>query len=236
MIARCVRLLMVLLCACGGSPNRSRPPTSHTKEPAPDAGALDSDHDGLCDSTEARLGTDPHAADTDGDGLPDVIEVGYGFNPIDAASPAPDQVGYLQAHPSAVLDFQVRVTVDGDGAGLSGILEPVGSIYSDDPVTVETFFAGANAVSADPLDGVRSVDAASAYFSSVLGRVRLAFSIRFEYPADAQGLSCGKAYKFRYGIKSDDGRTAGERPFLLVLSPDDQTGRSISYCLPRHCQ
>src|SRR5262249_6071933 len=31
----------------------------------------DSDHDGLTDLVEERMGTDPHNADTDGDGIPD---------------------------------------------------------------------------------------------------------------------------------------------------------------------
>jgi hypothetical protein len=45
----------------------------------------DSDHDGLTDLVEARLGTDPHRADTDGDGIPDSRDT----NPLIAGSPNP---------------------------------------------------------------------------------------------------------------------------------------------------
>ncbi len=45
---------------------------------------LDSDHDGLSDTIETQLGTDPHNSDTDTDGYPDGIEVKNGFNPLKA--------------------------------------------------------------------------------------------------------------------------------------------------------
>ena len=42
-------------------------------------GFKDSDGDGLFDSEEVSLGTDPYNPDSDGDGLPDAVEVGYGL-------------------------------------------------------------------------------------------------------------------------------------------------------------
>ena len=42
---------------------------------------MDADGDGLLDSEEADLGTDPGLADTDGDGFSDFDEVETGFNP-----------------------------------------------------------------------------------------------------------------------------------------------------------
>jgi hypothetical protein len=47
---------------------------------------LDSDQDGLSDSEERALSTDPNAADTDGDGYSDGAEVKSGYNPL---KPAP---------------------------------------------------------------------------------------------------------------------------------------------------
>lgn len=52
-----------------------------------DAGAADSDHDGLTDEEELALGTDPNNPDTDGDGFSDGVEVhfarlGANFNPL----------------------------------------------------------------------------------------------------------------------------------------------------------
>ena len=48
----------------------------------PDAADTDNDNDGLSDSLEATLGTDPLLADTDGDGLTDYEEVNWGGDPL----------------------------------------------------------------------------------------------------------------------------------------------------------
>ncbi len=55
--------------------------------PTPEGGTsssvdVDSDGDGLLDSEEAALGTDPNLADTDGDGFDDGQEVEDGTNPL----------------------------------------------------------------------------------------------------------------------------------------------------------
>ncbi|MFI5305767.1 MAG: hypothetical protein ACHQ53_00365 [Polyangiales bacterium] len=229
-----VWLATCVLCACSGTPSAASSAQRGARG-APDAGALDSDMDGLCDSTEEDLGTDPHAADTDGDGLPDLIEVGNAFDPTDPSSPAPDQLGYLQAQPDAVLDFPVRLTVTGDGQGLSGVFESISSIYADGGSAAD-YFVGAQAVSADPAGGVRTIDTTSAHFESVLGRARLAFSLRFQYPADGKTRTCARAYPYRYSVKADDSSTPAQRLELLLLTPDAQTGHNVKYCLPRTCQ
>lgn len=43
---------------------------------------VDSDHDGLSDELELKLGTDPQNPDTDGDGYTDGEEVANGYNPL----------------------------------------------------------------------------------------------------------------------------------------------------------
>ncbi len=50
----------------------------------PDA-MLDTDQDGLLDSVEKTIGTDPAAADTDMDGMDDAYESKQGTNPLDAS-------------------------------------------------------------------------------------------------------------------------------------------------------
>ena len=47
--------------------------------------AVDSDGDGLSDSEEALLGTDPNNADSDGDGISDGDEVANGTDPLTAS-------------------------------------------------------------------------------------------------------------------------------------------------------
>jgi hypothetical protein len=43
----------------------------------------DSDHDGLLDDFERKIGTDPYNPDTDGDGLMDPMELQYSMDPND---------------------------------------------------------------------------------------------------------------------------------------------------------
>jgi thermitase len=69
----------------------------------PDSTDADDDNDGLSDSLEASLGTDPLLADTDGDGLTDYEEVAWGGGPS-TYSPGMD------------LD-PLRADTDGDGFG-----------------------------------------------------------------------------------------------------------------------
>jgi len=49
-------------------------------------GSADSDHDGLVDDLEIKLGTDPNKWDTDGDGYSDGSEVYNGYDPLVAGS------------------------------------------------------------------------------------------------------------------------------------------------------
>ncbi|HUF61167.1 MAG TPA: thrombospondin type 3 repeat-containing protein [Verrucomicrobiales bacterium] len=53
---------------------------------SPGGGDEDRDGDGLTDSEELELGTDPDNSDTDGDGISDGVEVAAGSDPLDPAS------------------------------------------------------------------------------------------------------------------------------------------------------
>lgn len=74
----------------------------------------DRDHDGLRDSEEAEIGTNPDLADSDGDGLADNHEVGFGTNPLDADT---DGDGAPDAQDAFPLDPAESVDTDGDGIG-----------------------------------------------------------------------------------------------------------------------
>jgi hypothetical protein len=232
-----VVVLLLVLHGCGGSAS-SHASAVHVSKKT-DAGqpdrALDSDGDGLCDTTEQQVGTDPHMKDSDGDGLPDLIELANGFDPNNRADPGVDQLAYLQAKLGAATDFPVRATFDGDGGGVSGYFDALPSIYSD-LSTAQDFYRGTTAVSADPVDAVRSIDSESARFAAVLGHTRLGFSLHFEYLADSPPVTCARAYPFRYSLKADNGDVSGDRMFLLIVSQEAAGATDLDYCLPVGCQ
>src|SRR4051812_17217743 len=75
--------------------------------------ATDSDGDGLSDSFEAQIGTDPLNPDTDGDGVSDGAEYSYGSNPRNAAS-RPDFTNL----PRAEFAEPTSLAVEGNGLHL----------------------------------------------------------------------------------------------------------------------
>jgi hypothetical protein len=66
---------------------------------------LDSDGDGLCDSDELIIGTNPFRADTDGDGYPDGLELRLGSDPLNPNS-IPDlrPPGYFATPPVSIIN------------------------------------------------------------------------------------------------------------------------------------
>jgi hypothetical protein len=66
------------------SASASEPPDQNPRASLPPE--IDTDGDGLSDSVERMLGTDPLNPDTDGDGYPDGLEVALGSNPLDPNS------------------------------------------------------------------------------------------------------------------------------------------------------
>jgi len=63
----------------------SDPDAGNMSMSSPDAGPVDTDGDGLNDTKEAELGTDPTLVDTDGDGYTDFQEVHAGTDPKDSS-------------------------------------------------------------------------------------------------------------------------------------------------------
>lgn len=108
-------LSALLLAACGGS---SAPATSSsgTSNSAPAADGPDADGDGIPDSAEKVLGTDPNNADTDGDGQNDLADQ----NPMMADNPSQESSTTQGFTINALL---VENNVDADGAGVPDHLE-----------------------------------------------------------------------------------------------------------------
>jgi hypothetical protein len=207
------------------------PPGSDAAMLAPD----DDDHDGLCNETEKDLGTDPTLRDTDGDGYPDLVEVMAEHDARDPRSPGLDQVGFLAANRGSVIDFEARVTVDGEGEGYSGLFAAYPS-PSSSGLTANDFMERGSALSAEPPDHVRGVNVEGERFDSVAGRTRLAFRLRFMFDRPAEDFPCADSFPFTYGVKDDLGRRVGIRDYTLVVLPEGSTGlRAEDFCVPEAC-
>ncbi|MGB0653545.1 MAG: hypothetical protein ACPGQL_10135 [Thermoplasmatota archaeon] len=93
---------------------------------------LDTDGDGLGDSRERRLGTDPGAADTDDDGVADTDELRRGSDPKDADSvpggslPDSDDDGLADGYEEAIGTDPLDTDSDDDGYG-DGIEDRLGT-------------------------------------------------------------------------------------------------------------
>ena len=86
----CASALFLGLAACGGASDSDYDPAAACAADAfQDPG--DSDGDGLSDSEEAQLGTDPRKEDSDGDEVSDFGERGIGTNPLDRQSTLPER-------------------------------------------------------------------------------------------------------------------------------------------------
>ncbi|HEY1080807.1 MAG TPA: hypothetical protein VGE29_01010 [Prosthecobacter sp.] len=149
------------------------PITARTPGAAAPAQGPDADEDGLSDSREAGLGTDPAKADTDGDGLADGLEVRWGSSPllVDTDSDGlQDGTEYLletdPSDPDTDLDSlsdadEVNVThtnpklADTDGDGLSDSHELVFVSPPTDPLKPDT--------DGDLLTDMEELNAASLY-------------------------------------------------------------------------
>jgi len=85
---------------------------------------LDQDGDGLTDSEEKQLGTDPNNPDSDGDGYKDGLEVNLNYSPLDKDDP------------------RISKTADTDNDKLNNYAEVM--IYHTDPENRDSDFDGFN--------------------------------------------------------------------------------------------
>src|SRR5262249_32473871 len=132
MFRRGVLALLLTTCACNAGGDGGDASGLHAFAGAPSRPApVDTDRDGLCDSREQELGTDPESKDRDAAGLPDLPEPVNGFDPTNPNAPAGDQLGYLTARVGASIDFPIRATIDGGGENVSGIFQSLPSLDPD---------------------------------------------------------------------------------------------------------
>jgi Bacterial TSP3 repeat len=194
----------------------------------------DRDGDGLCDKSEADLGTDPDAADTDHDGFPDALEVLAGFNPTDASSPSADQLAYLAAEPGQTLALDVRTTIDGNGEGATGQFV-ASNAFDRQGLRASDFFVDGSAVSAEPPENVRGIQANDERFQTVLGKTRLSFQLRFAFADDHHDFTCAAGLPFDYAVKGDVGSYLGAGSYLLVVTRKNPVLDQADFCRPVAC-
>lgn len=191
----------------------------------------DRDQDGLCDDTEAFVGTDPAIRDTDGDGLLDAQEEIAGTDPRDRFEPNADRIAYLPFGSS--VEMAVSIVIDDPTSTVTGVLIDRNALdkYSR---RAGDFFRAGRAVSAEPPDSVRGIDPQRPRFSDVLSRARLQFRLQFVVD-EPQPDDCAAVLPFDYVATDELGsRLASERA-VLVVGRSSSRDATTDYCLPAAC-
>jgi hypothetical protein len=202
-------------------------------EAAPLSTYIDSDDDGLCDSSERVAGTSIENPDSDGDSYPDVIEVAYGFNALDPNAPRDEQVVSLVEASGASVTLIAQVQVEGVGEQYTGLFESFDPISSQ-TTTAADLLVGVRAIAADPPDNVHGIEENAARFASVKGLTELTFSLRFAY--DEQSTSeCKRGYPFSFSAKRPDRSQVGTERYLLISIPTESNSVEVSWCIPEPC-
>lgn len=198
-------------------------------------GAFDRDRDGLCDDTEAAVGTDPERLDTDADGLPDLIEVALDYDSGDARDPLQTDIVRLPAVPGATAALEVRVRVTGAGEGVEGVLRPLTTLY-DLPIETRLLLDGVVTTAATPQDNVRDVSVTDARIGAVTGLTQLVFRARFRFRLDADALPpCVMSFPVAFVLKSDEAQELARRDLLLLVGPGDDLRAAEAHCFPDAC-
>lgn len=208
-----------------------RPPPAPPYDLGPDgfiAPGVDSDLDGLCDTTEHALGLDPTLPDTDADGYPDWFEVAAGYQGNAPASPPRDELFILAETVDGAVTVPIVSSVDGAGETFSGSFDAqvIRDAYG---VTAGNFFVSASALGAEPPGNVVSIDGSARLFTSVRGRTLLYSEVRLAFGTNTP-LACVRAYPFRYYIKTDTGRTVSAQRRLVLITPPGTTATTGPWC------
>lgn len=196
-------------------------------------GSGDQDGDGLCDDTEAQLGSRSDTFDSDGDGLPDVIELLYGFTLTDPLSPPPERVARLEAKPRAEARLPIRFTVEGESSDFIGFFEDSTAPYEDGS-SAGKYLESSVAIGAEPPEAARVVDSPRQRFLAVIGSARLELEVRFLAPDTEEPEGCARAYPFRYGLREDGRGTVSDRLYLLIVAPNGGDAPE-DFCKPVDC-
>jgi hypothetical protein len=188
---------------------------------------IDTDSDGLCDSTEATLGLAVGDSDTDDDGFSDAIEYAIGYDARRMDSPDRANVVYLREAPGARIDAALTFTAFGEGETLHGLFSDVRGVTTDPELSAFDYFADAQAIGALPPDAIMGVEGER--FLGLRARATLTVRIGFENASLAAG--CVRGFAFQYVLRDETStRIAGSHRGLLVVTPDGVTPAGDTWC------
>jgi len=224
-------LLLAVTCeACAAqADNAGAVPYSDVDER--DSAFRDSDADGLCDGTEALLGTDPSAKDSDGDGLFDAHEDIAGTDPRDRFDPNADRIVYLPF--GASVEMPLSVVID---TPVSAVLGKLSDRSALDPHARRAgdFYSFSYALSAEPPDSVRTVDPSGPRFSGVLSRTQLQFRLQFVADSEARE-DCAAVLPFDYVASDETGQPLARERAVLIVGRSGRDDAALDFCLPAAC-
>lgn len=244
--------LSVTLAGCGTvvTPSDAAPPLDRAPavDRPPDVSpTADRDRDGLCDLTESMRRTALDRADTDGDGLLDSFEVRIGSDPLSGRSPpAADRV-LLREGDAAFATLEHLVEYRGIGDVVSAtVLDRTAGL--DGLRSSDLWDLTVVATDASPAAFVRAVTGPR--FVGVLGTVilrwRLTATPRATAPAPARAaLGCRRAYEAQIVVKREGGDILATRPVVFELAPPEPASDAAApawpavspegLCLPARC-
>lgn len=226
-------LLFALVALLGGCPRPPPPPIVEDGGPLPELDApfvepgIDTDDDGLCDSTEAILGLRIDDPDTDHDGFGDAIEYEVGYDAHRMESPDRTTIVYLREAPGARIDAALTFNAFAEGESLHGLFSNVTGVQTDPELSAFDYFFDAQAIGALPADAILGVEGER--FVGLRARATLTVRVGFANASLAAG--CVRGFAFQYVLRDEtNSRIAAWHRGLLVVSPDGVEPAGDTWC------
>lgn len=192
----------------------------------------DSDRDGICDSTEQNIGTNPFVADSDSDGFPDDVELAFDSDPHAPGEPNRDDVVYVSESATAALSVMPLIRVRGMGQTFTGYIVPGTSSRASGSAAelVQAAFASG----AYPMSNVFRIDTEAQRFEGVEGTTQLLFELRL-FAGSMEARDCRRSFVLRYFAKTSEGAVYSGPSYLVVVTPDAASESLATWCAPQSC-
>lgn len=178
--------------------------------------AADADGDGLCNGTEARVGSDPRRADSDSDGLLDSFEVMVGSDPRNGRSPNVTDRVLITEGENSLLTVEHLLEWQGEGEVLIAAMQD-GLAGVDGRVASSVALGSVEAVEANPAAFVRDVNGPR--FVGVLGRTVLRWRVTFTPQPVTDSPGCRRAYEALLSIRREGVDTVQLRRLVVEAAP-----------------